>query len=114
MSWSALTVWTHQSRPRRSSTAWGGSWSARGGPSRPSGEGGLERVGEVMSAQLRMQERVPVSLDVVCESASGKRDARMSDISASGCYIDSITQVAVGEVVTFKTRLPTGHWIQLR
>ncbi len=67
-----------------------------------------------MSAQLRVQERVPVSLEVVCESASGKRDARMSDISASGCYIDSITQVNVGEIVTFKTRLPTGHWVQLQ
>lgn len=67
-----------------------------------------------MSAQLRAQERVPVSLEVVCESASGKRDARMSDISASGCYIDCIAQVALGEVVTFKARLPTGHWVQLR
>jgi len=67
-----------------------------------------------MSAQLRVQERVPISLEVVCESASGKRDARMSDISAGGCYIDSITQVNIGEIVTFKTRLPTGHWVQLR
>src|SRR5947209_5927143 len=67
-----------------------------------------------MSNELRAQERVPVSLEVVCESASGKRDARMSDINTSGCYIDSIAQVALGEVVTFKARLPTGHWVQLR
>jgi len=67
-----------------------------------------------MSTQLRAQERVPVSLEVVCESASGKRDARMSDINTSGCYIDSIAQVALGEIVTFKAHLPTGHWVQLR
>src|SRR5437588_10953344 len=67
-----------------------------------------------MSTQLRAQERVPVSLEVVCESASGKRDARMSDMNASGCYIASIAQVALGEIVTFKAHLPTGHWVQLR
>ena len=67
-----------------------------------------------MSNELRAQERVPISLEVVCESASGKHDARMSDINTGGCYIDSIAQVAIGEMITFKARLPTGHWVQLR
>lgn len=71
-------------------------------------------VEEFMSHGLRTQTRVPVSLEVVCEAASGKHSARISDIDASGCYVDSITQVAVGEIVTFKARLPTGHWVQLR
>jgi CheY-like chemotaxis protein len=67
-----------------------------------------------MPHELRTRGRVPVSMEVVCEAASGKHSARISDIDASGCYIDSIAQVAVGEIVTFKTRLPTGHWVQLR
>lgn len=64
--------------------------------------------------EVRSQVRVPVSLDVVCDAASGKHSARMSDIDANGCYIDSIAQVSMGEIVTFKARLPTGHWVQLR
>lgn len=67
-----------------------------------------------MQHELRPRERVPVSLEVVCEAASGKHVARMSDIDANGCYVDSIAQVAVGEIVNFKARLPTGHWVQLR
>jgi CheY-like chemotaxis protein len=67
-----------------------------------------------MTHELRTQERVSVSLDVVCEAASGKHVARMSDIDANGCYVDSIAHVAVGEIVNFKARLPTGLWVQLR
>lgn len=62
----------------------------------------------------RKHQRVPVSFEVVLEAMSGKHDARMSDISIGGCYIDTIGQVATGEVVVFKVHLPTGHWVQLR
>jgi CheY-like chemotaxis protein len=67
-----------------------------------------------MPDELKRQGRVPISLEVICEAASGRHEARMSDISANGCYIDSIARVATGETVTFKARLPTGHWVQLR
>lgn len=74
----------------------------------------MSSKGENSPHESRTQERVPISMEVVCEAASGKHGARISDIDASGCYVDSIAQVAVGEVVTFKARLPTGHWVQLR
>lgn len=67
-----------------------------------------------MSAVCGTLERVSVSLDVICEAASGKRDARMSDVGADGCYIDCLAPVTLGETVAFKVRLPTGHWLQLR
>lgn len=67
-----------------------------------------------MTAACGTPERVSVSLEVICESASGKRDARMSDVGAGGCYIDCLAPVTVGETVAFKVRLPTGHWLQLR
>ncbi len=61
----------------------------------------------------RRNPRIPVSLAVVLEAAAGKRDARISDISIDGCYIDSIGHVHVGETVSFHVQLPTGHWVQL-
>jgi CheY-like chemotaxis protein len=61
----------------------------------------------------RQHERIAVSLEVVLESASGKRDARISDIGMGGCYIDSISHVSIGEKMFFQVHLPTGHWVRL-
>jgi CheY-like chemotaxis protein len=62
----------------------------------------------------RKHERVAVSLEVVWEATSGQDLARMGDISMGGCYIDTMAQAAIGEIVSFKVHLPTGHWVQLR
>ena len=57
---------------------------------------------------------VNVSLDVVWPGSSGKHDARMSEVSMDGCYIDSKVQGrALGETVDFKVHLPTGPWVSL-
>lgn len=61
----------------------------------------------------RQHERTSTSLDVVLDASSGKLDARISDISVDGCFIDCIARVTVGETLRFKARLPLGHWIQL-
>jgi hypothetical protein len=47
----------------------------------------------------RKEERLPYLKEVELEFASGKRSARISDISPGGCYIDTISQVPVGESV---------------
>jgi hypothetical protein len=64
--------------------------------------------------EKRKQSRVPVLLEVLWESATGKYEARTSDISLAGCFIDTIGQVAVGETINFKLRLLSGQWIELR
>ena len=57
---------------------------------------------------------VNVSLDVVWPGSSGKHDARMSEVSMDGCYIDSKVQGrALGETVDFKVHLPSGPWVSL-
>ena len=57
---------------------------------------------------------VSVSLDVVWPGSSGKHDARMSEVSMDGCYIDSKVQGrALGETVDFKVHLPSGPWVSL-
>jgi hypothetical protein len=48
----------------------------------------------------RKQDRHIYLREVELHFASGRRTARISDISAGGCYIDTIVQVIVGENVT--------------
>jgi len=62
----------------------------------------------------RQYPRVPVFLDVIWEGAGGKSEARTSDLSLGGCFIDTIGQVAVGEMISFKLRPPSGEWIELQ
>jgi len=58
---------------------------------------------------------VAVSLDVVWQGSSGKQDARMSEISMQGCFIDSRVQGrALGDNVAFKVHLPVGPWVSLQ
>jgi len=60
-------------------------------------------------------EPVTVSLDVVWQGSSGKQDARMSEISMAGCFIDSRVQGrSRGDIVDFKVHLPGGPWVALQ
>src|ERR1700682_1036941 len=61
-------------------------------------------------------EHVPVtvSLDVVWQGSSGKQDARMSEISMDGCFINILQGTALGDIVEFKVRLPSGPWVSLQ
>jgi len=60
-----------------------------------------------MGAEIpRKTSRVGVPLEIVLECSSGKREARISDLSLGGCYIDSIAGVTKGEVVHFKLSVP--------
>ena len=45
----------------------------------------------------RKEDRYQFLREVELEFASGKRTARISDISRGGCYIDTIALVPVGE-----------------
>jgi hypothetical protein len=60
----------------------------------------------------REQERVPYLIEAVLEFASAKHAARISDLSAGGCYIDSIVQVREGESVTFEIPTPSDEKIK--
>jgi c-di-GMP-binding flagellar brake protein YcgR len=67
-----------------------------------------------MAEDRRQYKRGSLLLEVIWEAAAGKYEARTGDISAGGCYIDSIGQVALGEIINFKVRLPSGQWIDLQ
>lgn len=57
--------------------------------------------------------RFPYPMEIVLEFSSGSREARVSDLSLGGCFVDSILDVNEGEAVTFDLRLPTGEWLKL-
>ncbi len=40
--------------------------------------------------------------EIVFESASGQREARVSEVSLGGCFIDTIVDIPVGENVSFQ------------
>lgn len=62
----------------------------------------------------REHKRFPLSLEVILNFLSGEREARISDISIEGCFIDTILFVPKGEIFAFKIRLTTGQWLQLK
>ena len=66
-----------------------------------------------MVDERRTSQRVPVMLEVRWQGASGNYEARISDLSYSGCYIDSSRQANPGEQIRFAIRLPTGDWLHL-
>jgi PilZ domain len=62
----------------------------------------------------REDERKNVSLEVRWEGGSGRHTARVSDLSLGGCYLDTLGQAEVGEVIGVEIKLPSGEWLQLR
>lgn len=67
-----------------------------------------------MTNENRKEARARLPLEMRWQSISGRQDARVYDISASGCYVESIGQVMPGERIEFEVQLPTGRWIRLQ
>lgn len=57
----------------------------------------------------RKHERSTFLTEIVLESASGKRQARISDVSEGGCFVETITTARPGEEVTISGKLD-GAW----
>ena len=57
----------------------------------------------------RKDERISFLTEVHLEFASGRRLARISDISMGGCYMESIVQVHKGEHFNFDITLTSGE-----
>src|SRR5215210_7277758 len=61
----------------------------------------------------RTEKRWDVCLDAVWDGKSGNYIARITDLSEGGCYVDSLGEAQVGEVLKFKLQLPDGAWLEL-
>ena len=61
----------------------------------------------------RREERLEVCLDAVWDGKSGNYIARVTDLSEGGCYVDTLGEAHVGEILSFKLQLPSGEWLEL-
>lgn len=63
--------------------------------------------------ERRNEKRWEVCLDAVWEGKSGNYNARVTDLSEGGCYIDTMGEASEGEILNFKVLLPGGEWLFL-
>ncbi|HYY41261.1 MAG TPA: PilZ domain-containing protein [Pyrinomonadaceae bacterium] len=66
-----------------------------------------------MADDRRAAERVRLTLEARWTGLSGQHTARVYDLSLTGCYIETMVQVAAGERVVFQVALPDQSWLIL-
>ena len=67
-----------------------------------------------MTNNRRSDERVSTNLPARWDGLSGRSEARIEDLSMSGCFVNSKGRVDVGEIVGIEIKLPSGEWLPLR
>ena len=72
------------------------------------------QTGDNVMQERRRAERVPLPLEGAWEPDAGKYKSHIIDLSLSGCYIESIAYVKVGELIHFQIQTPTGRWLPLK
>jgi hypothetical protein len=63
--------------------------------------------------ERRAKKRFEVCLEAVWDGARRNSNARVTDLSESGCYVDSISEAVNGEILHLKVQLITGEWLDL-
>ena len=61
----------------------------------------------------RSKPRLSVYLDAVWQGGEERHSARVTDLSEGGCYLDTVGDVMVGEIVAFRVLLPDDDWLYL-
>lgn len=67
-----------------------------------------------MVNERREEKRKRVSIEAQWEGMSGRHNARITDISLGGCFLETLGHAALGEVIVFEIKIPGGKWLQLR
>lgn len=67
-----------------------------------------------MSDERRSNRRKLLLLEARWESMSRKHEARVDDVSLGGCFVNTVTRVAIDQAVDLEIRLPSGDWLPLR
>ena len=63
--------------------------------------------------ERRAKPRLSVSLEAVWDGATGNHPARITNLSAGGCYLDTVGETMSGEIVCFRVLLPDDDWLYL-
>jgi hypothetical protein len=67
-----------------------------------------------MTEEKRKHERLPLVMEASWEGSGSKSLARTVDISATGCFIDTLGPVEVGETLNLRLTLPDGEYIAVQ
>ncbi len=67
-----------------------------------------------MPEERREDPRRAVSITAYWEGLSGRHQARVSDLSLGGCFIDSLGRADVGEFLSLSLQMHDGAWLRLR
>jgi len=64
-----------------------------------------------MTPERRNKRRYDVCLAASCDGPGGNQNGRVTDISISGCYVDSIIDVSQGSFLELWIKWPSGEWL---
>ncbi len=67
-----------------------------------------------MPRERRTNERKHILLEARWESLSTRHEARVDDVSLGGCFVNTYTQVEIGEYINLEIQLPSGEWLPVR
>jgi hypothetical protein len=67
-----------------------------------------------MPDERRSNKRKRILLEAKWESVSRRHEARVDDVSLSGCFVNTYAQVELGEHIELEVQLPSGEWLRLR
>jgi hypothetical protein len=67
----------------------------------------------MMTDEKRKSDRLPLVLEVSWEGSGSKSVARTTDISATGCFVDTLGQVGAGDILNLRFKPPDGNYISL-
>jgi hypothetical protein len=67
----------------------------------------------MMTDEKRRADRVSLVLEVSWEGSGNKSSARTTDISATGCFIDTLGQAEVNDILNLRFKPPDGDYIAL-
>jgi hypothetical protein len=63
--------------------------------------------------ERRSRPRLSVNLEAVWDSASDNHPALITDLSLGGCYLNTVGETRVGEMVGFRVLMPDGDWLYI-
>jgi hypothetical protein len=61
----------------------------------------------------RAKPRLSVNLEAIWDGVTGNHPARITNLSAGGCYLDTVGEAMSGEIVCFRVLLPDDDWLYL-
>ena len=67
-----------------------------------------------MTEDRRKDNRVTAHLPATWEGMSGIQEARLEDISLSGCFVNSSGRVEVGQTISLRVEMRPGEWMPIK